>query len=196
MTKPTLQIIIGSTRPGRVGGRVAEWFRDRAVAHGDFAVEVLDLAEFGLPLFDEPHHPRLGHYVNQHTKDWSAAVSRGDAYVFVIPEYNHAINAATKNALDYLHSEWAHKPAGIVSYGGVSAGTRAAQMLKQVLAALQMVPLAEAVNIPFVQRLLDGDGNLVPSEVMEAGAITLLDGLAKWTEATTPLRDGRADKAA
>ena len=196
MSKPTLQIIIGSTRPGRVGPSVAEWFRDRAVAHGGFTVEVIDLAEVDLPLFNEPHHPRLGRYVHQHTKDWSATVARGDAYVFVVPEYNYGFNAATKNALDYLHAEWRHKPVGFVSYGGVAAGTRAVQMLKQVVSALKLVPVTDSVNIPFVQRFLDADKKLVPNEAMEASATALLDGLAAWTEATTSLRERSADQAA
>ncbi|WP_214409470.1 NADPH-dependent FMN reductase [Sphaerisporangium fuscum] len=197
MSKPTLQIIIGSTRPGRVGPRVAEWFRERAAAHGMFDVEVVDLAEVNLPLFDEPHHPRLGRYVHQHTKDWSATIGRGDAYVFVVPEYNHGFNAATKNAIDYLHAEWRHKPVGFVSYGGVAAGTRAVQMLKQVVTAVKMVPVVEAVNIPFVHQSLDADGRLTPNEAMETGAKGLLDGLAAWTKASATLRekDGSAQAA-
>ena len=137
MAQPVLQIIIGSTRPGRVGPAVAAWIIDRARARGDFEVVVTDLAELNLPMFDEPNHPRLHQYVHQHTKDWSAIVEASDAFIFVIPEYNYGFNAATKNAIDYLNSEWLNKPAGIVSYGAVAAGTRAAQMLKQVLSALK-----------------------------------------------------------
>ena len=85
MAKPVLQIIIGSTRPGRVGSAVADWIIDRARARGDFEVEVTDLAILNLPIFDEPNHPRLRRYVNQHTKDWSEIVERSDAFIFVIP---------------------------------------------------------------------------------------------------------------
>ena len=81
---------------------------------------------------DEPKHPRLREYEHQHTKDWSARVEAADAFVFVHPEYNYGITAPLKNALDYLSQEWNYKPLGLVSYGGVSAGTRAAQMIKQV----------------------------------------------------------------
>jgi hypothetical protein len=80
----------------------------------------IDLAEVGLPLLDEPNHPRLQQYSHQHTKDWSAAVSRADAFVLVTPEYNHSFPASLKNALDHLVRDRADKPAGIVSYGGVS----------------------------------------------------------------------------
>lgn len=188
MTMPVLQIIIGSTRPGRVGSAVADWIIDRARARGDFEVVVTDLAELNLPIFDEPNHPRFRQYVHQHTKDWSALVEGSDAFIFVTPEYNYGFNAALKNAIDYLHGEWLHKPAGIVSYGGVAAGTRAAQMLKQVLTALKMMPMPEAVNIPFVHSHLDEDGRLKPTEAMEASATAMLDELLRWTESMRSLR--------
>jgi NAD(P)H-dependent FMN reductase len=191
MTKPTLQIIIASTRPGRVGPSVADWFYDRAVKTGSFEVELIDLAEVNLPMFDEPKHPRFGEYVHQHTKDWSATIKRGDAYVFVIPEYNYGFNAAIKNAIDYLNQEWAYKPLGFVSYGGVAAGTRAVQMLKQVVSALKMVPMADAVHIPFVAQFLDDQRVLQPNDVMEGAATALLSELSRWTLATGTLRGPR-----
>ncbi len=188
VAKPVLQVIIGSTRPGRVGSAVADWIIDRARSHGDFEVEVTDLAVLNLPIFDEPNHPRLRRYVNQHTKDWSEIVDRSDAFVFVIPEYNYGFNAATKNAIDYLNQEWQNKPAGIVSYGGVAAGTRAAQMLKQVMSALKMVPVTDSVNIPFVGEKLDEERRLKPNEIMESAATAMLGELARWAQALRPLR--------
>jgi NAD(P)H-dependent FMN reductase len=191
VAKPVLQVIIGSTRPGRVGSAVADWIIDRARAPGDVEVEVADLAVLNLPIFDEPNHPRLRRYVNQHTKDWSEIVERSDAFIFVIPEYNYGFNAATKNAIDYLNQEWQNKAAGIVSYGGVAAGTRAAQMLKQVMSALKIVPVTDSVNIPFVGEKLDEDGRLKPNEIMEGAATAMLDELARWTQALRPLRAGQ-----
>ena len=175
-------------RTGRVGPAVADWIIERARARGDFEVVVTDLAELNLPMFDEPNHPRLHQYVHQHTKDWSAIVEASDAFVFVIPEYNYGFNAATKNAIDYLNSEWLNKPAGIVSYGGVAAGTRATQMLKQVLSALKVVVVTDSVNIPFVREKLDEDGRLKPNEIMEQAAAVMLDELARWAQALRPLR--------
>jgi NAD(P)H-dependent FMN reductase len=183
-----LRIIIGSTRPGRIGPSVAEWIAGRAREHGGFDVEVTDLAELNLPMYDEPHHPRMRKYVHQHTKDWSALVEASDAFIFVTPEYNYGFNAALKNAIDYLFSEWASKPAGIVSYGGVAAGTRATQMLKQVLTALRIMPVPEAVNIPFVFQHLDEDKRLKPNEAMEQSATAMLDEVLRWAESLRPLR--------
>jgi NAD(P)H-dependent FMN reductase len=189
MSSPTLQIIIASTRPGRVGPSVAAWIYERAVAHGGFNVELVDLAEVNLPMFDEPKHPRFGEYVHQHTKDWSATISRGDAFIFVIPEYNYGFNAAIKNAIDYLNKEWQGKAVGFVSYGGVAAGTRAVQMLKQVVTTLKMVPIFDAVNIPFVQQFLDADKKLQPNEIMESAATAMLDELVTWTTALRHVRE-------
>ena len=188
MPLPVLQIVIASTRPGRVGLPVATWFAERAREHGGFTVEVVDLAKVDLPIFNEPRHPKLGKYEYQHTKDWSAIVARADAFVFVIPEYNHSFNAAIKNALDYLQAEWAHKAAGFVSYGGVAAGTRAMQMLKPVVSALRMVPVVDAVNIPFVGQFIGDDAVLHANPIMEGAATLMLDELVRWTAALEPLR--------
>jgi len=179
VAKPVLQVIIGSTRPGRVGSAVADWITGRAIGQGDFEVEVTDLAVLDLPIFDEPNHPRLRTYAHKHTRDWSAIVDRSDAFVFVIPEYNHSFNAATKNALDYLSQEWRDKPAGIVSYGGASGGSRAAQMLAPVLGALQMETVADSVAIPSIRERLDGDGRLEPDQAMDRAAGAMLTELAR-----------------
>lgn len=188
---PTLRIVIASTRPGRVGLPVAEWFVAVAEAHRGFDVEVTDLLELGLPFMDEPKHPRFGDYQHQHTRDWSATVAASDAFVFVHPEYNYGYTAPLKNAIDYLHAEWQHKPVGFVSYGGVAAGTRALQQLKQVVTAVKLLPITEAVNIPFVSQFLE-NGVIVANDVMEQAAVAMLDELVR-VEAT--LRSLRAEAA-
>jgi NAD(P)H-dependent FMN reductase len=185
---PNLTIIVGSTRPGRAGAPIAQWFAARAKDHGGFDVTVVDLAELGLPLLDEPNHPRLGKYTQQHTKDWSAIVDAADAFVIVTPEYNYGYPASVKNAIDYLHREWQHKPVGFVSYGGVAAGTRAVQQLKQVVTTLRMLPVTDSVNIPFYNQFLDSDGVFQPNEVLEQAADAMLDELVRTEAALRPLR--------
>src|SRR5689334_11406739 len=154
---PRLMVIVASTRPGRVGLPIGQWFAERAAEHGAFTVDLVDLAEINLPFFDEPLHPRLRQYSHQHTKAWSARVDGADAFVWVTPEYNHSFNAPLKNAIDYLNQEWQYKPVGFISYGGVSAGTRAVQMLKPVAAVLKLVPAVTNVVIPNVGRLFDDE---------------------------------------
>jgi len=185
---PRLGILIGSTRPGRGGLPVAQWFIERARRHGAFELDVMDLLEIGLPFLDEPNHPRLRQYTRQHTKDWSARVEAADAFVFVIPEYNHGFNAPVKNAIDFLHQEWRYKPIGFVSYGGVAAGTRAVQMLKPILAGLKMTPVSEAVLIPGFRQFIDDDDVFGPNEHMEASADAMLGELVRMEAALRPLR--------
>ena len=179
-TRPVLQVLVASTRPGRVGEPTARWIAARAGEHTAFDVEVVDLAEIDLPMFAEPEHPRLGEYTLAHTREFSAIISRADAFVFVFPEYNHSYNAALKNALDHLNREWAGKPVGLVSYGGVAAGARAAVALEPVLLALRMRPVAFA-PIPFVTQFIEGEGDerrFVPNAEVEKGIGDLLDVLA------------------
>ena len=129
----TLKVVIASTRPGRIGGSIGHWFAGLAAERGTFdAVEVLDLAELALPMFDEPHHPRTGQYVHDHTQEWSRAVDTSDALVFVSPEYNGFPPPSLLNAVDYLHAEWVAKPLGVVTYGGRSGGGRAGALLAQL----------------------------------------------------------------
>jgi NAD(P)H-dependent FMN reductase len=184
---PTLTIIVGSTRPGRAGLPIANWFADRARAHGGFDIEIADLAEIGLPLLDEPNHPRLGQYTKQHTKDWSAIIDRADAVVFVTPEYNYGYPATIKNAIDFLHREWRDKPVGFVSYGGVAAGTRAVQQLKQVVTTLRMTPVFESVNIPWHAKMIK-DGTFEGSEGLDQAADIMLDELLRVEPALHQLR--------
>ncbi|MFZ0042018.1 MAG: NAD(P)H-dependent oxidoreductase [Solirubrobacteraceae bacterium] len=187
---PKLLIIIASTRPGRVGLPVANWFYASAQDHGGFDVELVDLAELDLPLLNEPNHPRLRQYTQKHTQEWSAIVDSADAVVMVTAEYNYGYPAALKNAIDYLHHEWRYKPVGFVSYGGVAAGTRSVQQLKQVVTALSLFPTAASVNIPFVTQFLDDDREIQANEIMVAAATDMLNELVRVEQALAPLRSG------
>ncbi len=152
-----LHVVIASTRPGRVGPVIADWFADQVRPELGFDADIIDLADVGLPLLDEPHHPAEQRYLQQHTRSWSASVTAADAFVLVMPEYNVGYAAPLKNALDYLYSEWHHKPVGFVSYGRTSAGLRAVEMIKPVLISLKMIPVHQAVSISLRSRL-DVDG--------------------------------------
>lgn len=187
----TLQILIASTRPGRKGPLVADWFHHQARAHDGFAVELVDLKAMNLPLLDESQHPRLQRYEHAHTKAWSETVQRADAYVFVTPEYDFFPPASLINAMQCLSREWAHKPVGLVSYGGISGGLRSAQVTKLLATSLKMMPLPEAVVFPrFTQHIDQDAGEFRPDENSGKAATTMLDELARWAEALKPLRDG------
>ena len=189
MSKPKLYVIAVSTRPGRAGLPICQWTFERARAHGALDVELVDLKEQNLPMFDEPRHPRLQQYEHEHTRRWSAKVAAADAFIFVTPEYDHSTPPSLVNALVYLAHEWAHKPVGFVSYGGPAGGTRAVQMIKPVMVALRMVPVLESVMVPLFADSIDAStGNFNANPLQEAGATSMLDGLAKWTQALAAMR--------
>jgi NAD(P)H-dependent FMN reductase len=182
-----LAVVVVSTREARVGPVIAEWFVARARAHAGFEVELVDLKTVALPLLDEPKHPRARDYQFDHTKRWSAIVDAAAAYAFVTPEYNYGVPPSLVNALDYLAREWAYKPVGFVSYGGVSGGTRSVQMAKQIITTLKMMPIPEAVTIPFFPQHVR-DGAFHATEQFEQAAKTMLDELVRWSSALAVLR--------
>jgi NAD(P)H-dependent FMN reductase len=184
-----LQAIVVSTRQGRVGDAVARWFFALAQRDTRWTSELIDLAEVNLPLFDEPRHPRFQRYEHEHTRRWSEIVSRADAYVFVTPEYNYGTPPSLVNALDYVLNEWAYKPCGFVSYGGVSGGSRSVQMTKQIVTTLRMMPIPEAVTIPFFAKMVDqATHTFTATEPLEQAAGVMLGELHRWASALKPLR--------
>jgi NAD(P)H-dependent FMN reductase len=183
-----LAIIIASTRPGRLGPAIATWFEQFAQEHSAFDVELIDLAEVNLPLFDEPLLPSMNRYANDHTKAWSKRIAAADAFVVVTPEYNYSMPPALVNAVDYLHNEWKYKPIGFVGYGGVGAA-RAIEMEKQLFSAVHMVPMYHAVLFPDTYAPMQPK----PGEAHERAAHTMLSELEKWAGATQALhRTGAA----
>lgn len=184
---PTLHVVITSTREGRAGLPIAEWFVERATQHGQFDVELVDLKAVNLPIVDEPHHPRLRKYRHAHTKAWSESVTRADAFVFVTPEYNYFGSPGLINAIDYVYWEWHYKPAGFVSYGGASGGMRSVQAVKPLLTTVKVMPLPEAVNIHSFAQHLDA-GVFKSTEALDKAATVMLDELRRWTTALAPLR--------
>lgn len=183
-----LKIITSTTRPGRKGVLVANWITALARQTGKFNVELLDLAVINLPLMDEPNHPRLGQYQHEHTKRWSATINAADAFIIVLSEYNFGFPAPIKNAIDYLFREWMYKPVAFVSYGGISGGLRSTQMLKQVVSALHMMPLTDAVSIPFFFKFINDKNEFNPEEIILTSAQTVLAELERYCEASKILR--------
>jgi NAD(P)H-dependent FMN reductase len=182
-----LNIVVASTRPGRVGRAVADWFEGVARAHGAFDVHVADLVDFDLPVYDEPRHPRMQQYEHEHTKRWAESVGSADAFALVTPEYNFGPTPALLNALNYVYVEWNYKPAAFVSYGGISGGMRAVQVTKLTLTTLKMVPVLEAVTIPTVSERVK-EGRFDAAEIHAKSAETMLSELHRWAEALKPLR--------
>ena len=184
-----LNVVITSTRPGRNGEPVGQWFHEYAKANPGAFDEVIlsDLAEIDLPLLDEPHHPRAQKYTKEHTKKWAGIVNGSDAFVFVLPEYNFAPPPAFFNAIDYLALEWNYKPASFVSYGGVSGGLRSAQGAKEILTTVKIMPLPEQVMVPMVFDYLK-DGRFEAPKLVQDSSDVMIAELGRWAAALKPLR--------
>lgn len=193
MTKPKLEILITSTRPTRQGPAFAVWLEDAARRHNQFDVELVDLADYHLPVLDEPAHPMMQQYEHEHTKHWAAKVAEADAFMFVLPEYDYFTPASLVNALQYLVKEWYYKPVGFLSYSvGVSAGLRSVMATKLLVTSLKMMPMTEVIAIPFYGRLLNESGQFAADEITEKAAVLNLDELLKWTVALKGIRTGQS----
>lgn len=142
-----IAIITGSTRPSRVNYQVAKWAYEKSSERHDAIFELVDIADFELPLLDEPLSPYFKKYEYDHTKRWSEKIESFDGYVFVTPEYNHSTSGALKNAIDYLYHEWANKAAGFISYGGASSGIRAVEHLRHIVGELLVADVRAQVAL-------------------------------------------------
>ncbi|SFI25381.1 NADPH-dependent FMN reductase [Albimonas pacifica] len=182
-----LGVVTASTRPGRIGPSIAAWVAEEARAHGKFEVSEVDIADFDLPVYDEPKHPRMQDYQNAHTQKWAAAIDAADAFVFVTPEYNYGPTPALLNAFTYLAKEWGRKVCAFASYGGVSGGIRGVQAIKPIFATANMMCLAQQVTIPFVFGQLE-EGSFTPSDPNKEAVGPMLDELAAWAGALKSIR--------
>ncbi|WP_280470479.1 NADPH-dependent FMN reductase [Nocardia brasiliensis] len=181
-----LAVIMGSTRAGRFGPTVANWFVRRAEQRADVAVEFIDLAQDRLPAHmshePEPEGAQALHSVG-------SRLTAADAFVIVTPEYNHSYPAALKNAIDWHFTQWQAKPIGFVSYGGVSGGLRAVEHLRHVFAELHAVTVRDTVSFHGAAQLFDETGELTEPAAAQLAADQLLDQIVWWG---TALRSARA----
>ena len=174
-------IVLGSTREGRVSPQVGTWVKELADKRGDAEYEIIDIADFKLPLLGEAGGDASG------ATAWSAKINGCDGFVFIVQEYNHSITGVLKNALDYLRDEWNNKAAGIVSYGSVG-GARAAEHLRGILSEL----LVAHVRVhPALSLFTDFENGTVfkPQAVQADSVNQMLDQVIPWTTAMKSIRN-------
>jgi len=193
-----IAIVVGSTRPGRRADQVARWVREAGAARGpEVEYALVDLAEVGLPLLDEPVPAAIGDYRNPHTRRWAEIVASFDGFVFVTPEYNHAMPAALKNAIDYLFAEWNDKAAGFVSYG-LAGGVRAVEQLRLTLAEVKVACVRSQVALSLFTDFAIPDmsvpGTFTPAPHHGPILDRLLDEVTAWAGALLGLRAGAAPR--
>ncbi|RKQ33551.1 NADPH-dependent FMN reductase [Oceanobacillus halophilus] len=182
-------IVIGSVRGGRNAEAVANWTLDFANKRNDENVEyeIVDLADYHLPLLGAPLSEAAQAEGEQAIKDWSEKMATYDGYIFVAPEYNHAVGGALKNALDYLKAEVANKVAGFVGYGSLG-GVRAHENLRLILGELQVADVRTAVTFSLMTDF-ENMSEFKPADHHEANANGMLDQVVSWGRAFKTLRD-------
>jgi NAD(P)H-dependent FMN reductase len=185
-----IAVIVGSTRPGRKALAIAEWVGGIAAQRADARFEIVDLADFHLPLLDEPLPPSFGKAQHAHTRAWGARIAAFDAFVFVAPEYNHGPSAALKNAIDFLYAEWNNKAAGLVTYGG-SGGLRAAEQLRLILAEVQVATVRAQVALSLFADFQDF-ATFTPGPRQAPSVSAMLDQLVAWGGALRAMRTAAA----
>lgn len=187
-------IILGSTRPGRNGEAVARWVHELASKRSDASYELVDLADFDLPLLDEPVPPSMHQYSKEHTKRWAEKIGSLDAFVFVTPEYNHSTSGALKNAIDFLYAEWNNKAASFVGYGS-AGGTRAVEHLRGIMAELQVADVRGQVALSLFEDF-ETFSTFKPRDVHGQSVDAMLDQLVGWGRALRGYRETLAHRDA
>lgn len=187
-----LALIIGSTRPQRFADTPARWIVDGAAGRDDFTLDVLDLRDQNLPLFEEPASPLYtgGAYTAPAAEAWRHRIGQYDGFIVTAAEYNHGPTAVLKNALDSAFHEWRRKPIAFVGYGGVG-GARAIEQLRGTAIELHMAPIKAEVNIamePFLGILMHGK-TLDDYEYLVTSRNVLFDEIAWWGRALKAARD-------
>ena len=187
-------IIVGSTRPGRKAAAVAQWAHEILKGRKDAEYEIVDIADFNLPLLDEPVPPSLGQYSKAHTKVWAAKIASLDGFIFVTPEYNHGTSGALKNAIDFLFREWNNKAAGFIGYGG-AGGVRAVESLRLTMGEVKVADVRAQVMLSLYTDF-ENFTVFKPHERHAKTVHALADDLISWTVALKAVRDAAGTKAA
>ncbi|WP_077324175.1 NADPH-dependent FMN reductase [Virgibacillus siamensis] len=188
-------IILGSVRQGRNGEAVAHWMNDFAAARNDDGVtyELVDLADYNLPMLGAEVPESQQQEAESTIQAWSEKMASFDGYIFVVPEYNHAVGGALKNALDYLKPEVANKAAGLVGYGSLG-GTRAHENLRLIFGELQVADVQTAVTFSLMTDF-ENFSLFKPAAYHENNANGMLDQVIAWSGALKTVREKTAVNA-
>ena len=185
-----LAIIVGSVREGRFGPTVASWVAERAGEHGGFDVDIVDLADFDIPLELPAQSPKHAGEAYQRPAGMAAltsALAGADAFILVTPEYNHSYPASLKAAIDWHFTQWTAKPVAFVSYGGAAGGRHAVLHLENVLTELHAVTIRDGLAFPNYFTAWQDGRPVDPNAV--GFAAQMLRQLAWWARALRTARE-------
>ena len=193
-SKPKIAIIIGSTRATRFADKPAQWMLKQAKARDDMNVELVDLRDFNLPLFNEMASNTWMPSQDPAAIAWQTKMAEFDGFIFVVAEYNRSVTGSLKNAMDQAAKEWVRKPMGAIAYGSMGASS-ALQHLRVIAVELQMVPVRNAVHIGGADLYaihpmggnMDGQVEQIEASLLPS-AKALLDDMVWWANATMAAR--------
>lgn len=191
-----LAVIAGSTRQNRQSIKQAKWVVNTAKQNEDIEVELVDLANYPMPFFDEPMSPRYNpnRDIDLRAQKWLKKLEEFDAYVFVTPEYNHSVPGVLKNAMDYVTWEIQRNPAAVMAHGS-AGGARAEVHLKEILSESKavVIPTYTPLIMAGMSEMIDDDGNLTqagednPRNLQET-CETMLEELKWYSDALAAAR--------
>ena len=196
--KLNIALIIGSTRQARLAPKLAQWLHGVAGQRSDMNVELVDLKDFDLPLFNEKASNLWLPSEDARAIAWQDKIAEFDGYLVTAAEYNRSMTGALKNAFDQAYNEWNRKPIGFIGYGGLG-GARAVEHARTVAIELQMVPVRTAVHLAGgdFYALYRGEKSMQEVEAhLLPAAHAMLDELAWWGQATRAARNASAAQAA
>jgi NAD(P)H-dependent FMN reductase len=195
-TRPTIGIVIGTTRPGRFGEKAAHWLLAQAQRREDLQFTLIDLRDYPMPFFEEKRPPSAKEPDHEAARSWGRTIDALDGFVFVTAEYNRGPSAVLKNAMDYAYHQWRRKPAAFLGYGGLG-GARAVEQLRMVCVELQMAVIRNAVHIAGsdFKRAASGEVPLATLEGLPESAGRMFDELSWWTDVLRSARGRRAEAA-
>ncbi|KAA9007914.1 NADPH-dependent FMN reductase [Histidinibacterium aquaticum] len=196
---PKIALIIASTRDTRFADKPAQWMLKQMEARSDLEVELVDLRDFDLPLFNEAASNMWAPSSDPRAVAWQKKIAEFDGFVFVVAEYNHSITGALKNALDQAYVEWVRKPMSAIAYGSMG-GARALEHLRGIAVEMQMAPVRGAVHIGgsdfFAVHPMGGNAEIETiEEHLLPAAKNALDDVVWWAEATRSARYAEAKAA-
>ena len=181
-----IQLIIGSTRQNRLGTQVAEWVKKHAEANSDVNLEVIDLKEQNLPVFDSAISPMYAPDDSPAGKAWAETIGRADGYIFVTPEYNRSVPAPLKNAIDFLYGPWNGKPAAIVSYGWIDGGSSASAHLEDILSWVKLSISESKVALKLTPEIMSEDGSIKDADTAFADHVAVIESAVEELVAHEP----------
>ncbi|GGF49648.1 FMN reductase [Marmoricola endophyticus] len=180
MSTPKIGIVLGSIRKGRTGESVAQWVLDQAKQRGDADYELVDLADYDVPLLTSETVPGAANrqYDDAHVTRWGQKIDELDGFVFVTPEYNHGVPGAFKNAFDSIGPEWGDKALGLVGYGA-DGGVRAVEQWRVIAANLHLYAVRGQVSLSLFTDF--GEAGVAPLDRRPDELATVLDQVVALT---------------